>query len=73
MKKALSVCAIGILFGIAAGAQGQPVAAASEEYLLMGDATRGAGSTQVGVDLLLDAEAPPDRDIEIPSAGPSCP
>ena len=50
MKNARSVCAIGILFGIAAGAQAQPGAAASEEYLLMGDATRGAGEPMIAVD-----------------------
>jgi hypothetical protein len=47
MKSVLVFCAIVALASIAVYAQKQP---ASEEYLLMGDATRGAGEPMIAVD-----------------------
>src|SRR6266567_560300 len=47
MKRVVGVCVIGVLAGIAVHAQKPP---ASDEYLLMGDATRGGGEPMIAVD-----------------------
>ena len=47
MTRIAGICVIGLLAALAAPAQKQ---AASEEYLLMGDATRGAGEPMIAVD-----------------------
>lgn len=50
MKRTLPICAIAYLFAAGAVAQRPPNAFASDEYLLLGDATRGAGEPMIAVD-----------------------
>lgn len=50
MKRTLPFCAIACLFTAGAVAQRPPNGFASDEYLLMGDATRGAGEPMIAID-----------------------